>query len=77
MTEIFDIDRCPRLKIHNVLEAGFASIYKWNGERGEPILLGLLEKARLNRLGGTPLSDSGFLWLFSFPAATLQVGILN
>jgi hypothetical protein len=49
MTEIFDIDCCLRLKIHNVLEAGFASIYKWNGERGEPVLLGLLEKAKLNR----------------------------
>jgi hypothetical protein len=48
MIEIFDIDHCPRLKIHNVLEAGFVPIYKWNGERGEPILLGLLEKARLN-----------------------------
>jgi len=48
MTEIFDIDRCPRLKIHNILEAGFASIYRWNGERGEPIPLGLLEKATLN-----------------------------
>jgi hypothetical protein len=46
MTEIFDIDRCPRLKIHNILEAGFAFIYRRNGERGEPILLGLLEEAR-------------------------------
>ena len=48
MTEIFDIERCPRLKIHNILEAGFAFIYKWNWERGERILLGLLEEPRLN-----------------------------
>jgi hypothetical protein len=48
MIEIFDIDRCPRLKFHNILEAGFAFIYTLNGERGEPIPLGLLEIVRLN-----------------------------
>jgi len=48
MTEILNIDCCARLKIRNILEAGFASIYRWNGERGEPMGVGLLEKARLN-----------------------------
>jgi hypothetical protein len=45
MTESLDIDCCRRLKIHNILEDRFASIYRWNGERGEPILVGLLEKS--------------------------------
>jgi len=48
VTEILNIDCCPRLNICNILEAGFASIYRWNGERGEPIWVVLLEKARLN-----------------------------
>jgi len=48
MAEIFYIDRCPTLKIHNILQAGFAFFYRWNGERGGPMQLGLLEEARLN-----------------------------
>jgi hypothetical protein len=41
MSEVLDIVHCPSLNIHNVSQAGFGSIFKWNRLWGEPTHVGL------------------------------------
>ena len=43
MTEIVDTHNRLGLKRHTVSEAGYASVLRWNGERGEPTLADPLE----------------------------------
>lgn len=48
VTNILHVVHCPRLKSHSILEAGCASIFRWNGQKREPTQVDALERASLN-----------------------------